>query len=583
MTSVRAKAVRQRANELYVEGFQVFEETARIPLRRLTFLFGPNSAGKSAVEDALTLLNEAIQGNSFEGSFTKRFSRLRRHWRRIGDGRFAYAPKLTVGYLGDSFGNVREAVAARLHGAELPSYTASDEAHEVDVQVSFRCENLQEAEFDWDPEPLRDFKVTVGGECLLVMTEFEKFGVNCDHEMVAGLVQADVFARLAVTWPDFVEVQAGWAYFLGDWVRVNEDKHIDQGSLSRSLTWKNRRATQAATSVTEDDFSQGVNRVVKNDGVPREISHGLAELAAAYDAVWDAIVRNLVPALETVPASRKVPSERELMFVVGAELDSFSEKFATATMPPMTSGPDYQPLARSFAALLPTWDPDIHWGDYKLAEKVNQALADYLFSDRGYRVGAEVRLLVPPDRLRVPDGENAEHAGEHFPTLVRLFLVDAQGREFLFEDVGSGLGYVLPVLCALYRESGWLTLLQQPELHLHPALQAALADVLIDATVEGSRPADLPATKFRKLIIETHSEHLLLRALKRVRQSGRQHSVPEGLALASDDVCVLYFEPSLDGRTRVKRLRVSPDGDFLDRWPRGFFTEREGELFDGEE
>lgn len=583
MTSVRTKAVRQRPNELYVEGFQVFEETARIPLRRLTFLFGPNSAGKSAVEDALTLLHEAVQGTSFEGSSSKRFSRLRRHWRRIGDGRFAYAPKLTVGYVGETLGDVREAVTARLHGAELPWHTESDEAHEVDVQVSFRCENFQEAEFDWDPEPLRDFKVAVGGECVLVMTEFEKFGVNCDHEVVAGLVQADMFAQLAVTWPDLVEVQAGWVYFLGDWVRVTQDKHIDQGAFGRHQARKSRRTTRAAASATHDDSSQGVNRVVTNEGVPREISHGLAELASAYDAAWDAIVGNLVPMLETVPASRKVPSERELMFVVGAELDSFSEKLATTTMPAVTSGPDYEPLARSFAALLPTWDPDFHWADYKLAEKVNEALTDYLFADRGYRVGAEVRLLVPPDRLRVPDGESAEHAEEHFPALVRLFLVDAQGREFLFEDVGSGLGYVLPVLCAVYREYGWLTLLQQPELHLHPALQAALADVLIDATAEGSRPAGLPATKFRKLIIETHSEHLLLRALKRVRQSSRQQSVPEGLTLASDDVCVLYFEPSLDGRTRVKRLRVSPDGDFMDRWPRGFFTEREGELFDGEE
>ena len=139
------------------------------------------------------------------------------------------------------------------------------------------------------------------------------------------------------------------------------------------------------------------------------------------------------------------------------------------------------------------------------------------------------------------------------------------------------------MLCAVYREYGELTLLQQPELHLHPALQAALADVLIDATSEGSRPAGLPATKCRKLLIETHSEHLLLRVLKRVRQSGHQRSAPEGLALRSDDVCVLYFEPSLDGRTQVRRLRVAPDGDFMDRWPRGFFTEREGELFDGEE
>ena len=441
MTSERPKAARRGTNELYVEGFQVFEESARIPLRRLTFLFGPNSAGKSAVEDALTLLNEVVQGKSFEGGFGERFARLRRHWRRIGEGRFAYAPKLTVGYVGEISRNVRDSVKARLRGEVLASYPESDETHEVDVQVSFRCENFQEAEFDWDPEPRRDFKVSAGGECVLVMTEFEKFGVNCDHVAVSSLVHADVFARLAATWPDLVEVTDGWVYFVGDWVRVNEDKHIDQGSLGRHLAWRSRQAKRAAASVSDDDSTLRTNRGALNEGVPLEISQGLAQLASVYDAAWDVILHGLVPALETVPASRKVPAERELMFVVGAELDRFCEKFATATMPPATSGPDYQPLARSFATTLPTWNSDFHWGDFGLAEKVNQALADHLFSDRGYRVGAEVRLLVPPDRLGVPGGESAEHEEEeHYPALVRLFLVDAQGREFLFEDVGSGLG-----------------------------------------------------------------------------------------------------------------------------------------------
>ena len=47
-----------------------------------------------------------------------------------------------------------------------------------------------------------------------------------------------------------------------------------------------------------------------------------------------------------------------------------------------------------------------------------------------------------------------------------------------------------------------------------------------------------------------------------------------------DDVSVLYFDPQPNGTTKVKRLRVSADGDFLDRWPRGFFTERDEDLFD---
>jgi predicted ATPase len=57
---------------------------------------------------------------------------------------------------------------------------------------------------------------------------------------------------------------------------------------------------------------------------------------------------------------------------------------------------------------------------------------------------------------------------------------------------------------------------------------------------------------------------------------------PEGspLALRPEDLRVLYFEPQPDGYTKVKNIRVSTQGDFIDRWPRGFFEERSKELFD---
>lgn len=112
-------------------------------------------------------------------------------------------------------------------------------------------------------------------------------------------------------------------------------------------------------------------------------------------------------------------------------------------------------------------------------------------------------------------------------------------------------------------------MLQQPELHLHPALQAALGDVFI----ESSSPE-------HQMIVETHSEHLLLRILKRVRQTAvGKAPIPE-LRCNPEDVVVAYFDPKPDGTTTVKRLRISEDGEFLDRWPRGFFTERDDELFD---
>jgi predicted ATPase len=70
------------------------------------------------------------------------------------------------------------------------------------------------------------------------------------------------------------------------------------------------------------------------------------------------------------------------------------------------------------------------------------------------------------------------------------------------------------------------------------------------------------------MVIETHSEHLVLRLLKLIRQK----------KLAPDDVSVLYVSRCPWGGD-IQRLRIDEDGDFIDGWPGGFFPERMRELF----
>ena len=117
-----------------------------------------------------------------------------------------------------------------------------------------------------------------------------------------------------------------------------------------------------------------------------------------------------------------------------------------------------------------------------------------------------------------------------------------------------------------------ISLIQQPELHLHPALQSALGSVIVKC-VENK----IHYNAFT--LIETHSEHLLLRIMKLLKTSNSR----AGKAIKTitfENVCVLYFQPKGDGTTSVKRLRVGPDGQLIDRWPGGFFEERYKDLFD---
>ncbi len=129
------------------------------------------------------------------------------------------------------------------------------------------------------------------------------------------------------------------------------------------------------------------------------------------------------------------------------------------------------------------------------------------------------------------------------------------------------------VVCALRAKDGLLAI-EQPELHVHPAIQVGLGDLLIRAV----RP-DLDSFHSGKtVIVETHSEHIMLRLLRRIRETTEQELAPNVAGLTPDDLSVIYVEGRDEG-VRFRPLRIDQSGEFLDRWPRGFFEERGEELF----
>jgi predicted ATPase len=147
-----------------------------------------------------------------------------------------------------------------------------------------------------------------------------------------------------------------------------------------------------------------------------------------------------------------------------------------------------------------------------------------------------------------------------------------------FENVGVGLSQVLPVLFALfpYRQLGNNRMtrciyLQQPELHLHPKMQGDLADAMIAAI-----NSDLVSIQ---LFVETHSEALILRLLRRIKDGSREGIVlDQQLAFSQNDISVNYVSKS-EGRSLITSARVSADGEMLDPWPLNFADLRISELF----
>ncbi|HVA46861.1 MAG TPA: DUF3696 domain-containing protein [Pirellulales bacterium] len=118
--------------------------------------------------------------------------------------------------------------------------------------------------------------------------------------------------------------------------------------------------------------------------------------------------------------------------------------------------------------------------------------------------------------------------------------------------MGEGISQILPIIAlAVSVNPRHCLLIEQPEIHLHPALQADLADLFISVSGEHDR----------QVIVETHSEHLVLRI---------RHRIASG-TLDPQNVRILFVEKSA-GESTVRPLDVSDTGE-VTNWPDGFFDE----------
>lgn len=213
----------------------------------------------------------------------------------------------------------------------------------------------------------------------------------------------------------------------------------------------------------------------------------------------------------------------------------------------------------------------------ELRERVNTWLgSDFLKT--GYRLEArklyaleDLDLILSTMNSR-PDLTIAQMLEGTVPTSKELRLTDlGSGTQVSHRDIGIGISQVLPVLAHAYGSRRSLIAIEQPEIHLHPALQAELGDVFIESALGKSGNGN-------RFVLETHSEHLILRLLRRIRETTEGELEDERFALRPEDIAVLYVKPGPEG-AEVVELRVTEQGEFADKWPDGFFPERARELF----
>ena len=185
----------------------------------------------------------------------------------------------------------------------------------------------------------------------------------------------------------------------------------------------------------------------------------------------------------------------------------------------------------------------LHWG------RDEPVLADLALpgapASRFRQVEQRMRTLFPGCTLDLQQAPRAN--------AVTLGLRTSDDTGFhLPAHTGFGLTQCLPiVIAALSASKGAILLVENPEVHLHPAGQALMGQFMGDVACAGVQ-----------VIVETHSDHVLS-GVRRMVKTGR---------LAADRVAIHFFRPRSSGQPQV----VSPaldDAGNIDSWPQGFFDQ----------
>lgn len=540
-----------------IQNFQGVREYTQIPLAPLTLVYGQNSAGKSTIHDAQQFIHGYFSGQ-WDSATTKEYLNRWANHNRVSE-------PLEKGYIG----NPDDVVISVFSVTGLDDYWECQEQTYYQNKFSNKhsVTGLTEIFFNSRQDVLIPFRMDVHFSNSLDDWIVRQISIYLGDDIVTEFIFDDSAKY---------DVQDGYAL-----LRINK-KHLVYSLL-------NGYFEGGIAPLSKYNFHQ-------NDGgddwflfFDMDVTGflELKNLIGWYDVdecFWD-----------SNPSTEILEFRTFILSLLQIPAIGIARNFNFASVPPLRPIPSKQNAIFRFH--LNQYDNKSGWE--AIAEqvcfktmngnsltplyKINNFLSHESFLNTGYEITGECLFLVPIDLIM-----DTNHSKEEISELIRnnevevhLKLINkANGRLIEIEDVGVGISQIIPVLTAIIisnhsRTNSYKAFIQQPELHLHPKLQAQLADAFIE-TVN----SHLQAGYFPTFIIESHSEHFLLRLLRRIRESHKSDIKGQLRGLSSKDVSVLYVDKLEDGSSKIFPLRISPEGEFIDRWPHGFFTERDGELFD---
>ena len=563
-----------RLSQIEIENFKGIGPRQIIELKPITLLFGPNSAGKSTILQALHYVREILERQNIDPDLT------------IAGGLIDLGGFATLVHNHELDRPVRLKVTLDLseeQGVEalpLNSGLRVGESEFEELQLRYLLgESAEHKDYAIVQQVLLDIEVRWSE--LERSPYVSRFGVGLDDEPVAAIVSPPQEGRAQLT--DF-----NFAHPLLRRI-VDADEQQDESpeaivpsSPLEDEVWSLARevALDRSTEGTPDDQFRIAVATVK--GALPDLNRELA-LDLRDPDVKKVELEQQTP---RVIGLRRLLSEIILgsARLVRDHLSAMTYIGPLREIPSRSYRPQVSPDEARWANGLAAWDLLYTNRNSDLMEEVNSWLSDENRLHTGYRLERVDFKEVPVPSLFhqiFERGLNEDDIGELqelYNTLqsrTEVALRDFEkGILVAPSDVGVGISQMVPVVVSALRRHDGLLAIEQPELHVHPAIQVGIGDLLIRAV--RLDPDRLHSGK--TVLIETHSEHIMLRLLRRIRET-TEKALPPGVAgLKPDDLSVIYVEGSDDG-VRFRPLGVDQTGEFRDHWPHGFFDERGEELF----
>lgn len=518
--------------KLRIRNLRSLEDTGPIELRPLTLLVGRNSSGKSTLLRALPLLRQSIEADTA-------------------------GPLLWFGKYVD-FGSFVESVRA---GAKPP---------EVVLELSFVVHRHQRWASDRVPEKVNlTVSLTLSGDA--TTTTANKLDVSLfDHRVCLSFGKGSAVTEFRVNDLDVLSVAPEY--------------RSHEGSGLLPVVWPTRRRGESRGDRWE---ARGINGKL--------INQLLLQLRPYFHG------RTRTPKRIQVAAHLGIGSSSSMLDYL--KRNAFSSVYFRNRVAQLTTeSASFQQIRDlTVASFLPTLLLDANEALNNIFRNVSYTAPLRAAAERYYRVqglaveevdprGANLAMyllhLSPSERqsfdewtsqhlgFRVVVSEEGGHASLHLQE-------DESDAQFNLADLGFGFSQLLPVLTHIWgaTTTTWNTYrrhrhrryrpyldryamaimaIEQPELHLHPGMQARVADLLV-ALVRQAKQGNRNIA----LVIETHSEAI-------VNRIGEWVSRDRDDGIAATDCQILVFEKDAGGSSQIQQAIYSDDG-FLENWPYGFF------------